>query len=130
MGEDIDPTEIILPVPNYPQLHILPTGIIPPNPNELIMKERLDNLVANLKETYDYIVIDSAPVGVVSDTFLLNRLADVNLYICRAGYTDKRNIEFLNQIIKDGRLNHLYLVINDVSLKDHKYSYYKKYGYK
>ncbi|MDP4204103.1 MAG: polysaccharide biosynthesis tyrosine autokinase [Bacteroidota bacterium] len=129
MGEDTDLQEIIKPVADYPMLDILPTGIIPPNPNELILKDRLDILISRLKEKYDYIVIDSAPVGIVSDTFLINRLADINLYVCRSRYTDKRNLVYINQIHQEGRLNHLYIVINDVSLQNHSYSYHRKYGY-
>jgi Mrp family chromosome partitioning ATPase len=86
-------------------------------------------LISKLKEEYDYIVIDSAPVGIVSDTFLINRLADINLYVCRSRYTDKRNLVYINQIHQEGRLNHLYIVINDVSLQNHSYSYHRKYGY-
>lgn len=113
----------------FPLLDVLPAGVIPPNPNELIMKKRLDTLLDELKEQYDYIVIDSAPVGAVSDTYLIDRVSDLTLYVCRAKYTDKRNIEFINRIHDEKSLKRLFLVVNDVDLESNKYSYHRKYGY-
>ncbi|MDO9154582.1 MAG: tyrosine protein kinase, partial [Paludibacter sp.] len=102
----------------------------PPNPNELIMKERMDNLISELKNNYDYIVIDTAPVGVVSDTYLLDRVADVTIYVCRANYTDKRSIEFANKINEEKSLKRIYLVMNDVDTGAYKgYGNYRKHGY-
>ncbi|MDD4428561.1 MAG: polysaccharide biosynthesis tyrosine autokinase [Paludibacter sp.] len=111
----------------FPNLYIFPGGIIPPNPNELILSERLDQLIAELREQYDYILIDSAPVGAVSDTFLINRVSDLTLYVCRADYSDKRNLELLNRVHKENSLNKIHLVVNDVDIEAHKYA--GKYGY-
>ena len=110
-------------------LDILPAGIIPPNPTELIMKEKFDLLIADLKQHYDYIVIDTAPVGAVSDTLLVDRVGDLTLYIARAGYTDKQTIEYANRLYKDKSLKRMYFVLNDVELELSKYSYRRKYGY-
>ena len=115
--------------PDYPMVDVLPVGVIPPNPTELIMRDRFDQMIRELKNEYDYIVIDSAPVGAVSDTFLIDRMADLTLYICRAGYTDKRNIEFVNTIKKEKTLKKIYFVVNDVDLDVSRYSYHRKYGY-
>ncbi len=114
---------------DYPMLDILPAGIIPPNPTELIMKEKFDILINELKQQYDYIVIDTAPVGAVSDTLLVDRVADITLYIARAGYTDKQTIEYANRLYKDKSLKRMYFVLNDVELELSKYSYRRKYGY-
>ncbi len=115
----------------YPTLDILPAGVIPPNPNELILKDRMDKLIAELREKYDFIVIDSAPVGAVSDTYLLDRVADLTIYTCRVNYTDKRSIEFLNKINSENSLKRLYIVLNDVDTETgrHRYGSYRKYGY-
>ena len=113
----------------YPLLHILPAGVIPPNPTELIMKDRFDGLMEELKEQYDYIIIDTAPVGAVSDTFLIDRVADITLYVCRAGYTDLRNLDFINRINTEKTLKRIYFVVNDVDLEANRYSYHRKYGY-
>jgi tyrosine-protein kinase Etk/Wzc len=113
----------------YPSLHVLPAGVIPPNPTELIMKDRFDQLIAELKDQYDYIIIDTAPVGAVSDTFLIDRVADLTLYVCRAGYTDIRNIDFVNRINHEKSLKRIFFVVNDVNLEANRYSYHRKYGY-
>ena len=126
---DDDYHHLIHPSKEYPDLYVLPGGIIPPNPNELVLSERLDKLVAELREQYDYILIDSAPVGVVSDTFLINRVANLTLYVCRANYSDKRNFEFLNRIHKENSLKQLYLVVNGVDIESSKYSGRYAYGY-
>ena len=120
---------LIYPSKEYPNLYILPGGIIPPNPNELVLSERLDTLIAELREQYEYIIIDSAPVGVVSDTFLINRVANLTLYVCRADYSDKRNFEFLNRINKENSLKQLYLVINGVNIESSTYASRYAYGY-
>jgi capsular exopolysaccharide synthesis family protein len=113
----------------FPFLNVLPGGIIPPNPTELIMKERFDTLISDLKKDYDYIIIDSAPVGAVSDSYLINRVSDLTLYICRAGFTDKRNIEFVNRIQSENSLKRLFFVVNDVDFNTSKYTYHSRYGY-
>jgi len=82
-----------------------------------------------LKEQYDYIIIDTAPVGAVSDTFLIDRVADITLYVCRAGYTDLRNLDFINRINTEKTLKRIYFVVNDVDLEANRYSYHRKYGY-
>jgi Mrp family chromosome partitioning ATPase len=107
----------------------LPAGVIPPNPTELIMKERFDELLNDLRSQYDYIVIDSAPVGAVSDSYLIDRVSDLTLYICRAGYTDKRNIEFVNRLQSEKSLKRIFFVVNAVDFHSHRYGYGNKYGY-
>ena len=128
-GQENDLHKLVQKVSDYPNLDLIPAGIIPPNPNELIMKDRLDNLFAELRSKYDYVVIDTAPVGAVSDTFLIDRVSDMTIYVCRADYSDKRNIDFLNYVKKEGSLKKLNLVINDIDFEAHSYSYHGKYGY-
>jgi len=113
----------------FTNLYILPGGIIPPNPNELILSDRFDQLIAELREQYDYIIIDSAPVGAVSDTFLINRVSNLTLYVCRANYSDKRNLEFLNRVHQENSLKQIYLVVNDVDIESSKYGGKYAYGY-
>jgi Mrp family chromosome partitioning ATPase len=108
---------------------VLPAGIIPPNPNELIINERFDKLFEQLREEYDYIVLDTSPVGAVSDTYLVDRVADMCLFVCRSEYSDTRNIEFVNRLNAEGSLRRIYLVVNDVDFESHKYAYYRRYGY-
>ncbi|MGC9151901.1 MAG: GumC family protein [Microbacter sp.] len=131
-GLENDVQKMIVSLPDYPNLDLLPSGMIPPNPNELIMRNRLDELVNEVKPLYDYIVFDTSPVGAVSDTLLLHRLTDVTLYVCRAEYSDRRNLEFVNRLVHEGTLKPLYLLINDVHLERHHNGYrrgYYHYGY-
>ncbi len=128
-GQLTDYKSLIYSPSEFPNLDVFPAGVIPPNPTELIMKERFVTLMNELKQQYDYIVIDTAPVGAVSDTYLIDRVANLTLYVCRAGYTDKRNIEFVNRIKNEQSLKRIFFVVNDVDLEINKYSYHRKYGY-
>lgn len=128
-GQTTEYKSLILPFDDYPNLHVLPAGIIPPNPNELIIKDKFDQLIELLKQQYDYIILDTAPVGAVSDTYLIDRVADICLYVTRSEYSDKRNIEFINRLDQEKTIKRIYIVINDVQFESNKYAYYRKYGY-
>ncbi|MDD3320455.1 MAG: polysaccharide biosynthesis tyrosine autokinase [Paludibacter sp.] len=129
-GQTTDFKSLISKPSAFPTLHILPTGVIPPNPTELIMKERFDEIITELRKEYDYIVIDSAPVGAVSDSYLIDRVSDLTLYVCRAGVTDKRNIEFVNRIQEEKSLKRIFFVVNDVNFESGRYyAYHSHYGY-
>lgn len=111
-----------------PNLDVLPAGVIPPNPGELITRELLDQGVEYLKKTYDYIIIDTPPVGLVSDTFELGRLADVTFFIVRSEKTTKGDIEAINRLVAEGKLPKINLVLNGVDLSKRKYGFYYGYG--
>ncbi len=127
-GNEPDYKKLIQVTPNNDNLHVISGGFIPPNPNELLMSKRLDTLIETLRKEYDYIVIDTAPVGSVSDTMLINRITDISLYMCRMDYSDKSNMDFLNQVRKEQNLRRPYLVLNDVNLTS-KYYYKRGYSY-
>lgn len=110
-------------------LDILPAGVIPPNPSELLQSDRLDLLFAELRKQYDCVVIDSAPVALVSDTFLLNRVADMTIYVTRANYTTFDLIDFLNQTHEQQRLPKMIAVLNGVDAKQIGYGYGYGYGH-
>lgn len=109
-------------------LDILPAGIIPPNPNELLLSDRLDQLFVELRQRYDYIVVDSAPVALISDTFQLNRVADMTVYVCRARYTTFDLIDYLNQVHEQKRLPNIVTVLNGVNGGKAGYGYGYGYG--
>jgi capsular exopolysaccharide synthesis family protein len=115
-----------------PNLSIMISGIIPPNPNELLMSPKLNTFLSEARNEYDIIIIDTAPVGMVSDTYLFNNNIDVTLYIVRENVTRKDSINFINTQKKENRLHNMYLVLNDSSLDKHsgyRYGYVKGYGY-
>ncbi|MBP1664291.1 MAG: capsular exopolysaccharide family [Bacteroidetes bacterium] len=127
-GQVNDYHTLINSLEDYPDLHVIIGGIVPPNPNELLMSDRLDFLITELRKEYDYIILDTAPVGVVSDTFVINRVSDISLYVFRMNYSDKRNIDYLNHVVDDKTLTRPYIVLNDLDIEA-KYSYRKGYGY-
>lgn len=122
---------LIKPSEIHNNISIITSGVIPPNPNELLAKPLLDELINDLKKQFDYIIIDTAPIGVVSDSFLLNRITDVNLYVVKADYTHKKLIEEADIYNKEGRLNKMYFILNNVDLnkKTYEYGYRRQYGY-
>lgn len=127
IGQTNDIDEMISTVDKFPELHIYRSGPIPPNPAELVMHERVKQLLEILKEKYDYIIIDSAPVGLVSDSFALTNYCHVTLYVLRQRYTFKKQIEFADDLHTQGKLANTAIVVNDVILGG-KYGYYG-YGY-
>ncbi len=109
-------------------IDIIPAGIIPPNPSELLQSERLDTLFAELRTRYEYIIVDSAPVALVSDTFLLNRVCDLTIFVSRARYTTTDMVDFLNQTSEQQRLPHVVSVLNGVKASRVGYGYGYGYG--
>lgn len=113
-------------------LDILMAGPIPPNPAEMVARESLDNIFKNLREMYDYIIVDTAPIGLVTDTMTIARVADLTVYIARADYTPKNSILMLNKLAADEKLPNVSIVINGIDMTKRKYGYaygYGKYGH-
>lgn len=108
-------------------LSIILSGAIPPNPAELLMEYRTKQIFDELRQIYDFVIVDTAPSMLVTDTILINKLADVTLYVFRAGYTEKNLLEFVKDATADGRLTNVAGVLNNVSLSN--FGYGNKYGY-
>lgn len=109
-------------------LDVLPAGIIPPNPGELITRNLLDQAIDYFKTKYDYIVLDTPPVGLVSDTFELARLVDVTFFVVRSEVTTKADLENINSVAAEGKMPKVNIVFNGVDLKKRKYGFYYGYG--
>lgn len=107
---------------------IIAAGAIAPNPAELLMDERLDNLVTELRRRYDYIVVDSVPVGIIADATISNRIADLTIFVARAGRLDRRQLPEIEQLYKENKLHNMALVLNGADLH-RRYGYYGYYGY-
>jgi capsular exopolysaccharide synthesis family protein len=120
--------EQIMPSGVNANLDILPAGVIPPNPAELLSRKNLDKAIEYLKEKYDYIILDTAPVGLVADTLIIARVTDATVYICRADYTPKSNLDLVNTLCKEGKLKNLSIVLNGIDMNKKKYGYYYGYG--
>ncbi|MEP3974917.1 tyrosine-protein kinase family protein, partial [Nonlabens ulvanivorans] len=127
VNSDLKLEDLVVPVDDNSNLHMLLSGSIPPNPAELWMQSRTKDMIEEAKGMYDLVIIDSAPTIVVTDTFLINKFADVTVYVTRANHTDRGLLEFISDTIKDGKLTNVAAVINSVKLTN--FGYGNKYGY-
>ena len=112
----------------HKNLDVLASGAVPPNPAELLMNDKVGSLFAELEGLYDYIVVDTAPVSLVTDTLLISKYADVFVYVCRAGYLDKRLLVIPENLYKERRLPNMSILVNDTDSKKG-YGYGYGYGY-
>ncbi len=108
-------------------LDLMLAGPTPPNPAELLARENMHQVIELLKQKYDYIILDTAPVGLVTDTLQLARYADVSCYVCRADYTPKANIGMLNTLVEEEKLKNVCVILNGIDMSKKKYGY--DYGY-
>ena len=123
-----DVQQVIVPSGVNGHLDLLLAGPIPPNPTELLARQSFDQVMAFLRGQYDYIILDTAPVGIVSDTLQISRVADITVYICRADYTPKSNFALLNGLAEEQKLPNPCVVINGIDMSKRKYGYYYGYG--
>ena len=111
-----------------PNLDLLLAGPIPPNPTELLARDSFGEVVAILRQLYDYVIFDTAPVGLVSDTLQIGKQADVTVFVCRADYTPKSALNILNDLSAEGKLPNPCVILNGIDMSKRKYGYYYGYG--
>ena len=121
-GTDISIDQLIVREPNMANLDVIVAGPVPPNPGELLTSPRVDELFRELRERYDYIIVDTAPVGRVSDTFTLNRICDAAIFVCRVGHTSLTDMHLADEIHEQKRLNKLSIAVNGTPAR-------RTYGY-
>ena len=109
-------------------LDLLLAGPVPPNPSELISRPSLEAVINMLKDNYDYVLIDTAPVGLVTDTLQVGRVTDATIYMCRADYTPKSSFDLVNSLSNEKKLPNMAIVINGIDMSKKKYGYYYGYG--
>ncbi|MFO7720628.1 MAG: tyrosine protein kinase, partial [Gillisia sp.] len=125
---DINPKDIISASEDREiQVDLILSGTIPPNPAELFMNDRMALLLKELAQSYDFIIVDTAPTMIVTDTLLISPLADTTLYVTRSGYTEKKLLDFPKELKQQGKLKGLAIILNDVDYS--KFSYGAQYGY-
>ena len=120
--------DLIVKCDGYKNFYILPSGIIPPNPAELLLSEKVDTLFKTLKSQYDYIIVDNSPVSIVTDTLLTAQYADCFIYVVRANFLDKRMLNIPNKLYKEQKLPNMCLLLNATS-SEKGYGYGYGYGY-
>lgn len=128
INPEMDLMELVQPSNINENLYILFGGTVPPNPTELLARNGLDRAIEVLKKNFDYIILDTAPIGMVTDTQLIARVADLSMYICRADYTYKAEYRLINELRNESKLPNLCTIINGLNLKNKKYGYYYGYG--
>ena len=129
--------DLLVKVEGLDNLYVIPCGPIPPNPSELLLDPRLDNLMEEVKKRFDVVIMDTAPVGLVSDAMNLSRFADCTLYIVRQSYTFRKQVPFIDELYVQNKLPKMSVLINDVKMEGGYYSgayrtgygYYGGYGY-
>ena len=122
--------ELVLPIPEHENLFVLPCGPIPPNPAELLLDSKVTDLFEWLRGHFDVVIIDTAPVGMVSDALTLGKFANCTLYLVRQGYTFKKQIALIDDLYQEKKLPSVSIVVNDVKLKaGYGYYGYGRYGY-
>lgn len=109
-------------------LYVLPCGTIPPNPTELVSRSSLDKAIEILKANFEYIILDTAPIGMVTDTRIISRVADLCVYICRADYTRKNEFELIQDLENDEKLPRFCILVNGIDMDKRKNGYYYGYG--
>jgi capsular exopolysaccharide synthesis family protein len=125
---DVQPLDIITSSQDTSiKVDMILSGSIPPNPAELFINDRMKNLLKGLAHSYDFIIVDTAPTMIVTDTLLISPLADTTLYVTRAGYTEKKLLDFPKELRQQGKLKGMAVILNDVDYS--KFSYGAKYGY-
>ncbi len=120
--------DLVQPSDINKNLFILPGGTVPPNPTELLARDGLEKAIETLRKNFDYVILDTAPVGMVTDTLLIGRAADLSVYVCRADYTRKAEFTLINELAENNKLPNLCIAINGLDLNRRKYGYYYGYG--
>ena len=129
-GQETDWKKMIVNSADCPRLDILPCGTIPPNPAELLSNGRLEELIADLREQYDYIFLDSAPVDIVADTAIIADQADMTIFVIRTGLLSKDMIPTIEGYYTDKKLKNMGLVLNGSEIATGRYGYHRHgYGY-
>lgn len=123
-----DLKEQIVPSGVNQYLDLLMAGPIPPNPTELIARHSLNTVFEQLREEYDYVIVDTAPVGLVTDTLQIGKIVDATVYMCRADYTLKSSFDMINELSAEKKLPKMNIVLNGVDMSKKKYGYYYGYG--
>lgn len=128
---DVTLDEVIYPINGFKNLWAIPSGSIPPNPSELLMTKETEELFEEVKKRFDYIIVDCPPI-IVTDASIIGKYVDLTLYVSRMDYTEKRQIEFLNELYKEEKMPKMNLVVNDFNPEKYDYynsNYYNQYGY-
>jgi capsular exopolysaccharide synthesis family protein len=128
VNESLELDDILIQDDNDENLFYILSGTIPPNPSELLMRDRMSVLFNLVKERFDYVIVDTAPIGLVSDTLLVCGYADLVVYVVRANFIDKRNLYLPQKLLQENKLGTMAVLLNGVNMKGKGYGYGYGYG--
>ena len=130
IDKDMQFEDLGFPMPGFKEMDVFISGVIPPNPAELLLHSKVEILFTQLQAKYDYVVVDTAPVSLVTDTLMISKYADMTIYVSRAGYLDKRMLSFPEMLYNEKRLNNMAMLINASDYqRGYGYGVYGSYGY-
>lgn len=133
-----DLMSLVQPSGVSPNLFVLPGGAVPPNPTELVARPSLDKAIDLLKQNFDLVILDTAPIGIVTDTQIIARVAEISVYVCRVGKTPKAAFSAIKELEEEHKLPNIGIVVNGIDMDKRssgyyygygKYGHYGKYGY-
>lgn len=127
-GKLTEVADLIQPGEYHPNLDVIANGPVPPNPAELLLSDRLDLLVAELRKRYDYVILDNVPSNMIADAVIVNRVADLTIYVIRAGTMDRRQLPEIEKLFRQKKFRNMAVLLNGVKYRHSRYGYYK-YGY-
>jgi len=119
--EDVD--KIIASSGLNDRLDVIHAGPVPPNPSELLLSNRLEELVKALRDRYDYVILDNVPAGMVADATIVNRVADLTIYVIRAGLMDRRQLPEVEKLYKQEKFHNMAVILNGINMKRAGYGY-------
>lgn len=123
-SHDLNLNDVVVKYPGFENFYVLPAGVIPPNPAELLMSQKVETVFESLKKEFDYIIVDTAPVSLVTDTLLIAKHADCFVYVARANFLEKRMLAIPNSLFKEKKLPNMCMLLNDTdSSKGYGYGY-------
>jgi capsular exopolysaccharide synthesis family protein len=118
--------DYVVKIDNYDSFFVLPSGVVAPNPADLLMNGKIEKMFDDLKKEYDYIIVDTAPVSVVTDTLLVSQYADIFIYVVRANHIDKRQIKAIDDLHRQKRLPNMSILLNDTRWKKPWYKWFSR----
>lgn len=124
-----DINSVIVEVPDSPNLFILPVGSVPPNPTELLESPRFKEMIGDLKDKYDYIIIDCPPIEIVADAQIIDQVADRTIFVIRAGLLERSMLSELDRLNEQKKFNHMAFILNGTQSSEGKYGYAHSYKY-
>ena len=128
-GHETDLSKLIVEAKNYPGLHVLPIGIVPPNPTELLSSPRLQELIDEVRKQYDIIFFDCPPIKVVADTQIIARVAERTILVVRSGLLERAMIPQIDQLYEGDQFPALSVILNGTKIRNQRYGYTYRYGY-